>query len=148
MKSWMTAVSMILVASVATAQPAPQTQKSSGTPVMNEITVKIDDAVYTGTMELTTDREKVTGKMHITVPTEITGTVAGTSAKGAMTLDFPFYMVENKCEGKVKMEATLPPKPGPTAGTLEVIGCDRDAPKLTGTFELKPVASKEKPVKN
>jgi hypothetical protein len=147
MMSRMAAVSMILAASMASV--SAQARRPAGpTTVIHDITIKAD-AVYTGTMELTTDRGKVTGKMHITAPTEVTGTVAGTSNKGVMALDFPFFMTEQKCEGNVKMDIALPPKVGPAAGTLEVVGCGRDATnKLTGTIDLKPVAAAPKPVKN
>jgi hypothetical protein len=146
MKSWMAAASMILVTSMASVSAQ---QKAPGTTVMYDLTVKAD-AVYTGTMEVTTDRGKVTGKMHITAPTEVTGTVAGTSTKNVLALDFPFFMTEQKCEGNVKMDATLPPKVGPASGTLEVVGCGRDVTnKLTGTFDLKPAEPTiKKPVKN
>jgi hypothetical protein len=148
MKSWMAAVSMMLVASVA-AGSAQQKPKPSGTTVMNEITVKTD-TVYTGTMELTTDQGKVTGKLHITAPTDITGNVSGTSNKGVMALDFPFFMTEQKCTGHVKMAITLPAKIGPATGTMEAIGCSgRPEDKVSGTIELKPVEpSPAKPVKN
>jgi hypothetical protein len=148
MKSWMTAVPMIVVASVAAAS-AQQKPKPSGTTVMNEITVKAD-TVYTGTMELTTDQGKVTGNMHITAPTDITGNVSGTSNKGVMALDFPFFMTEQKCTGHVKMDITLPAKVGPATGTMEAIGCSgRPEDKVTGTVELKPVPPPtQKPVKN
>ena len=147
MKRWVAAASMMVVASLVSAS-AQEGRKPAGTTVMYDITVKAD-AVYTGTMELTIDRGKVTGKMHITTPTEVTGNVAGTSTKGVVALDFPFFMTEQKCEGNVKMDATLPPKIGPTSGTLEVVGCGRDATnKLTGTFDLKPAAPTQKPVKN
>ena len=147
MMSRMAAVSMIFAASLVSV--SAQTRKPAGpNTVMHEITIKAD-TVYTGTMELTNDRGKVTGKLHITTPTEVTGTVAGTSNKGVMALDFPFFMTERKCEGTVKMDITLPPKVGPAAGTLEVVGCGRDeANKLTGTIDLKPVAAAPKPVKN
>ena len=144
MKSWMAAVSMVLVTCVAAAS-AQEKPKPSGTTVMNEITVKTD-TVYTGTMELTTDRGKVTGKLHITAPTDITGDVAGTSNKGVMALDFPFFMTEQKCTGHVKMNVTLPARVGPATGTMEAIGCSgRPEDKVTGTIELKPVAPAQKP---
>ena len=148
MKSWIAAASMILVAAMATASPQEK-QKPSGNTAMHELTVNAGESVYTGTMELTIDRGKVTGKMHITAPTEVTGNVAGTSAKGVMALDFPFVMTERKCEGNAKMDGKLPPKPGPSSGTIEIVGCGRDATnKLIGTFDLKPVAPTQKPVKN
>jgi hypothetical protein len=139
---------MILVACVAAAS-AQQKPKPSGTTVMHEITVKTE-TVYTGTMELTTDQGKVTGKLHITAPTDITGDVSGTSNKGVMALDFPFFMTEQKCTGHVKMDITLPAKFGPAAGTMEAIGCSgRAEDKVAGTVELKPVQPQAaKPAKN
>ena len=124
---------------------AAQTQKPAGGAgaagtkgVMNRITVRAD-AVYTGTMETQVQKGKVTGKMHITAPTEITGDVSGTSKDGVMTLEFPYHMIENKCDGTVKMNITMPAKPGPATGTMEAVGCGRDpSQKLMGTVELVP----------
>ena len=120
---------------------AGQGKKPAGTKsVMYEVTVTAD-TVYSGTMEMTVDRGKVTGTMHMTSPTEITGKVAGTAKAGVLSLEFPFHMVEQNCEGNVKMNIKLPAKPGPAAGTMEAVGCDGDENK--GTVELKPLEAKK-----
>jgi hypothetical protein len=121
-----------------------QTGKPSGAKsVMHDITVKAD-AVYTGTIETAITGGKVTGNLHITAPTEIVGTVAGTSKAGVMSLDFPYEMTQRKCTGTVKMTIKLPAKPGLATGTMEAAGCGRtDANKLTGTVEMTPAAAKK-----
>lgn len=113
-----------------------------------DLTVNADGAAYTGTMELVVAAGKVTGTMHITQPTEITGTAAGTSKAGQMKLDFPYRMVQRACDGQIAMDIKMPAKPGgaPATGTVSITGCGRtEANKLPGTIELKPqVAPKKK----
>ena len=110
--------------------------------VMHDITIKADN-VYSGTVEMTVAAGKVTGKMKLTVPTEITGEVAGTATADALALEFPFHMTEDNCDGKVKMNIKLPSTPGPATGTMEAVGCGREeANKVTGTVELKPAVAK------
>ena len=135
---------MVVCAAVA-ATGSAQTKKPAGAkPVTYDVTIKAD-AVYTGTMEMAIDRGKVTGDMRLTSPTEITGKVAGTAKSGVLTLAFPYYMTERKCEGNVKMNITMPAKPGPASGTMEAAGCGRDpANVLPGTVELKPATPVKK----
>jgi len=116
-------------------------EKKDGTKsVMHDITVTTSESVYTGTMDLAIDMGKVTGKMVVTAPTAITANVAGTSKDGDMNLEFPFHMVEQNCDGTVKMSIKLAEKPGPSTGTVEAVGCGGD--KIGGTVELKPSAAK------
>jgi hypothetical protein len=123
---------------------AGQAKTPGGAPVVYNITVKAD-AVYTGTIQLATQKEVVSGDMQITSPTAITGKVAGTSKAGVLSLDYPYVMTERKCEGRVMMTIKMPAKPGPAAGTMEALGCGDPSRKLTGTVELVPVDSKGKP---
>ncbi len=54
-------------------------------------------------------------------------------------LDFPFLMVQRKCERQIAMNIEVPPKMGPANGTVSIVGCGRHATnKLAGTIELKP----------
>jgi hypothetical protein len=120
-----------------------QAKKPAGTKsVMHEVTITTSENVYTGTMEMAIESGKVTGDLRITSPTEITGKIAGTAKAGALALQFPFHMTERNCDGAVKMNITLPEKPGPAKGTMEAGGCgDNASDKTTGTVELKPVAA-------
>jgi hypothetical protein len=120
-----------------------QAAKPAGTKsVMHDITITAED-VYTGTMEMATDAGKVTGKLILTSPTPITGDVKGTSKAGALALEFGFHMVEQNCDGTVKMNIQLPETPGIAKGTMEAVGCGRDeANKVIGTVELKPAEPK------
>jgi hypothetical protein len=118
-----------------------QEKKAAGTKsVMHDLTVTTSESVYTGTMDLAIDMGKVTGKMVVTSPTAITGNVAGTSKAGEVNLEFPFHMVEQNCDGTVKMSIKLPEKAGPSTGTMEAVGCGGD--KIGGTVELEPSAAK------
>jgi hypothetical protein len=130
---------LVMAAAAASAQTKPSGTKS----VTYDITVNAD-AVYSGTTELSIDRGAVTGNMLLTVPTEITGKVSGTSKAGVVSLDFPYTMTQRNCTGNVKMQITLPPKPGPAKGTMEASGCGRDlAAPLKGTVELTPSSAKK-----
>ena len=117
-----------------------QTQSAAKT-IENDLTIKAaDGSVYSGKMNMAVTKGKVTVDLHITKPTEIRATVAGTAEKGAMKLAFPYVMTERNCQGSVKMDLTIPAKPGPVTGTMEAVGCGRDeTQKLTGTVELVPV---------
>ena len=108
--------------------------------VTYDVTITADGGAYTGKMELAVKAAKVTGKMHITQPTEITGAAAGTVKAGEMLLDFPYTMVQRKCEGQIAMKFKQPVKMAPSTGTVSIAGCGRDASnKLSGTIELKAV---------
>jgi hypothetical protein len=112
---------------------------------MYDTTIKTsENEVYTGTVEMTVDRGKVTGDLNLTSPTHITGKIAGTSKANVLSLDFTYLMTERKCEGPVKMTINIPPKPGPAAGTMEAGECGGGPSKVTGTVELKPAAPPKK----
>jgi hypothetical protein len=137
---------VVLMCGVITSVASAQTKKQAGTKsVMHDITVKADE-VYTGTIDMAVDRGKVTGNLHLTVPTEITGKVAGTAKGGVLNLEFPYYMTERKCDGTVKMNITLPAKPGLATGTMEAEACGDPTRKVAGTVELKPSDPKKKPL--
>ena len=141
----MRVVTAVLLTAAIAGSASAQTKKPSGPKsVMNAVTIKAD-TVYTGTMEVAVDKGKVTGNLHLTAPTEITGKVAGTAKGGVLNLEFPFHMVERNCDGTVTMIITMPATPGPSAGTMEAMGCGRDpGSKLPGTVELVPIVPKKK----
>jgi len=111
-----------------------------------DVTITADNKPHTGTMELAVAAGRVTGKMHITKPSEITGTAAGTEKGGLMNLDFPYHMVQSNCDGRIAMAVNFPPKTGTAKGKVEINGCG--STKLPGTIELVPApASKPAPKK-
>lgn len=128
--------------------PALAQQKSVANSTRYDVTIQADGAAYTGTMDLAVAKGKVSGDMHITKPTEITGKPAGTTKAGQMKLDFPYRMVQRACDGQIAMDIKLPAKAGagPATGTVSIVGCGRTAEnKLPGTIELKaqPTAKKK-----
>ena len=134
-----------LMCAVLTSVASAQTKKQAGTKsVMHDITVKADE-VYTGTIEMAVNSGKVTGNLHLTAPTEITGKVSGTAKGGVLSLEFPYHMTERQCGGTVKMNITLPAKPGLATGTMEASACGEPGGTVTGTVELKPSDLKKKP---
>lgn len=118
-----------------------QTKKPAGAnSVTYDITITAEGTPYTGTMDLAIAAGKVTGNMHITKPTEITGKAAGTAKAGDVALDFPYRMVQRNCDGQIAMNFKLAAKMAPSKGTVSIGGCGRDASnKLAGTIELTPV---------
>lgn len=120
-----------------------QAKKPAGAkPVTYDVTITTDGTPYMGTMVLTVAGGKVTGTMNIKQPTAVTGKPAGTVKGGEMALDFPFHMVERKCDGQIEMNVKLPTKAVETTGTVSIVGCGRDATnKLSGTVALKPAKS-------
>ena len=133
----------VLVATTASAE-----QKSKTTSTKYDIAIQADGATYTGTMDLAVAAGKVSGDMHITQPTAVTGKPAGTVTTGAMKLDFPYRMVQRACDGQIAMDVKLPAKANaaPATGTVSITGCGRTAANaLAGTIEMKPqVPAKKK----
>jgi hypothetical protein len=133
----------VAVASGGAAAQEQKKEEGGPKPVLHDITVTAD-VVYTGTMSMAVEKGKVSGDLHITVPTEVTGKVAGTAKGNQLALEFPFYMTEQQCEGFVKIDVTLPEKAGtPATGKLTAIGCGiEESQPLVGAVELKPSAAK------
>ena len=135
----------VLLAAAAVSIVSAQAQKpAAGKGTTYDITIAADGGAYTGTMTLLVVKGAVTGDMHITKPGEITGKVAGTVKAGEMALDFPYRMVERKCDGQIAMNLKAPAKGAGSNGTVSIVGCGRDASnKLAGTVELKPATVKK-----
>jgi hypothetical protein len=89
-----TAVAGLMVAGMLGPLSAQAKKPAAAKSTLHEITIKTDESVYSGTMDLAVSGGKVTGKMLLTSPTEITGKVAGTAKAGAWNLDFPYHMTE------------------------------------------------------
>lgn len=146
MKNYRVAIALLIGTALATTLSAQGAAPAGANGKTYDTTIKTDEEVYTGTIQLLVHAGKVTGTLLLTGSDEVTGTVAGTEAAGVLSLEFPFHMKENACDGKVKMNITMPEKPGPATGTLEAVGCGREeADKVTGTVELKPAAPKAPP---
>lgn len=133
-------------AAMAVASPAFAQSAKAKNSITYDITVTAEGTPYTGTMDLAVAGNKVTGNMHITAPTEITGKPEGTVKGGQFALDFPYRMVQRGCDGRIAMAFKLPPKMGstPANGTVDITGCEGN--KLKGTIDLRPkaVAPKQK----
>ncbi|MCA1562509.1 MAG: hypothetical protein LC804_20355 [Acidobacteria bacterium] len=133
----------LLCAAVTTVASA-QTKKRAGTKsVVYDITVNAD-TVYTGTIEMTVEGGKVTGNLHLTSPTEITGKVAGT-AKGSVFKagsrdrhdgGRSVRRAGRESDGNRGVEAGGPEKAPPLRPLV-----DMDAPALTIEVASRPEAS-------
>ena len=119
-----------------------QTSKAGTKPVTYDVTITTEGTPYSGTMALTTAAGKVSGTLAITQPTAVTGTVAGTIKGREMRLDFPFRIVERKCDGRIAVKITMPAKPAEAKGTVSIVGCGRDETnRLQGTIAMTPAKS-------
>ena len=140
------AAAAAVAATIVTSPAFAQSAKAKNS-ITYDVTVTAEGTPYTGTMALAVSGGKVTGDMHITAPTEITGKAAGTAKAGQFALDFPYRMVQRACDGRIAMAFKLPPKMGatPATGTVEITGCGRpDGNKLPGTIELKAQTPQKK----
>lgn len=129
------------------ASPAFAQAKKAANSTDYDVTVVADGTPYTGTMTIAITAGKVSGDIHITAPTEVTGKVAGTAKAGKLSLDFPYRMVERGCEGQIAIEIALPEKKAtvPTTGTAVIGQCgEPQSEKIDGTVELKPKAAEKK----
>lgn len=133
------AAAALLIAATVSVTSA-QTKRPAGTSTVTyDVTIVTEGTPYTGKMDLTIARGKVTGNMHITQPTEITGKAAGTAKAGDVALDFLYHMVQRNCDGQIAMSFKLAPKAEPSKGTVSITACGGDpSNKLPGTIELTP----------
>lgn len=128
------------------ASPAFAQAKKAANSIDYDVTVVADGTPYTGTMTLAINAGKVSGDIHITAPTEVTGKVAGSAKGGQLALDFPYRMVERGCEGQIAISIALPEKKAtaPTTGTAVIGQCgEPESEKIQGTVELKPKAAEK-----
>ena len=95
---------------------------------------------YTGTLTFAVDAKGVvTGKMRLTSPTEVTGTLGGTVKAGKWTFEFPYEIPEQGCTGVVKGEARVPADGKVIEGTGTAGGgCAEQPVALTFTLTKKP----------
>ena len=138
-------VALYAVAVLVGASPAFAQSKKAASAMVYDLTVTAEGTPYTGTMTLAVAGGKVTGDMHITVPTEITGKVAGIAKGGQLDLDFTYRMVERGCEGQIAFPVTLPAKKSaaPITSTATIAACGEPQNKITGAVELKPKTAKK-----
>jgi hypothetical protein len=128
------AVLVLLGASAAQAQKADA--KKTADEKRYDVEFVFDGTSYLGTMMLNIAKGKVSGRMAIDRPTEVTGDVAGTLQKGMLALDYAFEMGgENPCSGRVTVDAKMTPDDMSATGSAHAEGCG-DTP-AEGSFTLK-----------
>ena len=112
------------------APPAPQA------PTYDAKFVSSEGQEYTGTLTFAVDAKgAVTGKMRLTSPIEVTGTLGGTVKAGKWTFEFPYEIPEQGCTGVVKGEAKVPADGKVIEGTGTAGGGCADQP-IALTFTL------------
>jgi hypothetical protein len=134
------AIAAVIVCGLAVSPLAAQTKKPAAKSTTYDITINADGSPYTGTLEVSPAAAgKVTSKMLIKSPGEITGKGDGTSKGGALHLELAYHRTERPCDGRIVMDIKMSPKSGPGKGTVEITGCGRpEGNKITGTVELTP----------
>ena len=135
------ALGMAFAASLTVLTAADAQKPARSSAMTYDVTITVDGQPHVGTMVLAVTGGKVAGTMNIKHPGEITGKAAGTLKGGEMALDFPFHMVERKCDGDIRMNIKMPDKQGPqkATGTVSVGACGRPSDnRLSGTIEMTP----------
>jgi len=93
-----------------------------------------NNETYTGTMTLTVEQEKVSGKMAIDTPATVTGDVAGTLKGDAMSLDYAYNVAgDQPCTGRVTVSAKFNAARTEAKGTTHAEGC---GDPLDGDFTM------------
>ena len=128
---------LMIAAAIVTLAAAPLfAQKSAPKPQIFGVAFAFsNDQTYTGTMTLTVDGEKVSGKMAIDDPQTVTGTVAGTLKGDTLALDYPFDVAgDQPCTGRVTVNAKFNAARTEAKGATHAEGCG-DQP-LDGEFTM------------
>lgn len=97
------------------------------------------EQTYTGTTTFVVDgKGVVTGKMTLTSPATVTGTLAGTVAKDTWTFEYPYEIPEQQCSGTVKGTAKVAAGRKTIQGTATIGGgCVAEPMASTFTFTLQ-----------
>ena len=92
---------------------------------------------YTGTTTFVVDAKGVvTGKMNLTQPTAVEGTLSGTIKGGTWTFEYPYSIAEQNCSGTVKGTGTVPADRKAISGTATILGGCTSQP-LAAPFAFK-----------
>lgn len=130
---------LVLVACFATPGRAQGTSEPKGTTY--DVVFVFGDTNYTGTMNLTFDKDVISGSMTIASPVPVTAKVAGTRKGTKLAFDYQYSMAgDQPCTGQVTIDATMDPKTDSASGTAHAVGCSDDP--LDGTFSIKRAAEK------
>src|SRR5262245_6925967 len=90
--------------------------------------------VYTGTTTFVVDAKGgVSGKFHITTPTEVTATLNGTVKGGTWTFDYPYTIPAQACSGTVKGSVPVSADRKSISGDVVIGGACTESP-LSATF--------------
>ncbi len=101
------------------------------------VTTENGTQAYTGTTTFVVDAKGVvTGKMNLTQPTAVEGTLSGTIKGGTWTFEYPYSIAEQNCSGTVKGTGTVPADHKAISGTATILGACTSQP-LAATFTFK-----------
>jgi hypothetical protein len=131
------AAAVLLLLGAATSVSAQDKPKSgtAGKEQVWQVEFVVGDDHYTGTMTLATAKGTVTGKMLIDSPTKVEGQVEGKQDGDTLSLDYAFTMVDDKCTGRVQVQAKLAAEGQEASGTAHVTDCNGQP--VDGTVTMK-----------
>ena len=128
---------LAVAAAIAVMGAAPLVAQKSAAPKEQQYRVSFafnNNETYTGTMVLSFDQDKVSGKMEIDTPSTVTGTVAGTAKGDVLSLDYPYNVAgDQPCTGRVTVSAKLNAARTEAKGTTHAEGC---GDSLDGEFTM------------
>jgi hypothetical protein len=135
-KEHMTMLRLILVPAVLMA--ASFAQGTAADPSY-AVTYTLDQGVYSGTTTFNVDRKGVvTGKMSLTSPIAVEGTLNGEVKDGTWTFDYPYTIAEQGCTGTVKGTAKVSADRKTISGDATIGGaCVEQPTPATFTFIRK-----------
>jgi len=95
------------------------------------------EATYTGTATMSVDAKGVvSGKLALTSPVGVNATLAGTVVKDTLTLEFPYQIPDQGCDGTIKGTAKVAAGLKVFEGTAMIGGaCTQDQP-FNSTFKF------------
>jgi len=111
-------------------------QAAPAQPTYDAKFVTSEGQAYTGTVTFAVDAKGVvSGKMRLTDPAEVLGTLAGTVKGGKWTFEYPYEIPAQGCTGTVKGDATVPADAKVIEGkAVAGGGCSEQPIDLTFTF--------------
>jgi hypothetical protein len=109
-------------------------------PTYDATFVVADGQAYKGTMTFRVDRQgAVTGRLNLTQPLGVTGTLAGAVKDGTWTFEYPYAIAEKNCTGVVKGTGKVPADKQSICGTVVISGvCSATPQKGTFTMSKQP----------
>lgn len=139
------AVLMFAFASQLTADQQKRKSQAPGRAHVWDVDFLMGTDHYVGTMTLIVSKGVVTGKMVIDTPTRIEADVAGRKTGNELSLNYPYNVISEGCDGRVQVKATFAPKATEATGTAHAVDCNGQPTDGTVTFKKAAAKAKTSP---